>query len=261
MSEWLQHETTPILIAQTHEGAAATHATTAEPATPAESGGEEHPSAWLFYGFSLAALVLIVILVVIGTRRLKIVPRGLQNMLELIFEGLYGLPEQVMGARGRQYAPFVSTFFIYIVVMNLLGLIPFLKPATASLSITLGMAIVAFVGVQYYGFKAHGIKYLAHFLGPVPLMAPLIFPLEIVSELIRPVSLSVRLYGNIFGEEQVVSALAHLFPAAPLVILPLQVLTVFLQGFVFTLLVTVYIALATEKHSAEHAEAEEAHAH
>ena len=89
------------------------------------------------------------------------------------------------------------------------------------------MALVAFFGVQYFGFKAQGIKYLSHFLGPVRWLALLICPLEIVSEFVRPVSLSMRLYGNMFGEEQVVSALAHnLTPLAPLLIFLLQVLTV-----------------------------------
>ena len=256
MSEWLQLDTTPILIAQAQGGATATHATTASPAHAAVAS-EEQVSPWtFFFPYSVAAFLIISLLAIIGTRRLKLIPRGLQNYLELAFEGLYGMSEQVMGARGRQYAPFISTFFIYIVVMNFFGLIPFFKPPTASLSITLGMAIVAFIGVQYYGFKAHGIKYLAHFIGPVPAMAFLILPLELISEFIRPVSLSVRLYGNIFGEEQVVAALAgKLTVFSPLVILPLEILTIFLQAFVFTLLVAVYIALATEKHE-EHEGAE-----
>lgn len=261
MREWLQQQmTTPILLAQAH-GATATAQTVTRPPEPQAAETPPETSPWTFYKFSVAAFLIIVLLAILGTRRLKLVPKGVQNVFEMVFEGLYSLPEMVMGPRGRQYAPFVSTFFIYILVMNAMGLIPLLKSATASLSITLGMALVAFFGVQYYGFKAQGIKYLAHFVGPVPWLAFLILPLEIVSECVRPVSLSMRLYGNIFGEEQVVSALAHnLTPLAPLFILPLQVLTVFLQAFVFTLLVTVYIALATE-HNSEHEGAEEAPVH
>lgn len=265
MNAWpVQYENSPLLIAQARDE----HTVTATTAVPEKAGQESEgaPPAWTFLPFAGIAFLLIITIAIIGTRRLKLVPRGLQNLLEMVFEGLYSLPEQVMGPRGRQYAPFVSTFFIYIVTMNALGLIPFFKAATASLSITLGLALVAFLGVQYFGFKAHGIKYLAHFIGPVPAMAILILPLEILSEFIRPVSLSVRLYGNIFGEEQVTAALANLIkihgvpiPVVPLVILPLEVLTVFLQAFVFTLLVTVYIALATEKHEPE--AGEEAHAH
>ncbi len=239
---------------------AVTHTAVGTPApAPAESAHETSP--WVFYGFSVFSFLLIIVLVILGTRRLRVVPRTFQSLLEMLYEFLYGLPEQVMGPRGRQYAPFISTFFIYILVMNALGLIPAFKSATASLSITLGMALVAFFGVQYFGFKAQGIKYLAHFLGPVWWMAWLIGPLEVVSELVRPVSLSMRLYGNLFGEEQLVSALAHnLTAVAPVAIVLLQVLTVVLQAFVFTLLVTVYIALATE-HNDEHAGAEEVTAH
>jgi F-type H+-transporting ATPase subunit a len=238
---------------------AQTHTTTGTPNAHAEGGshGDEHgghASPREFFAFSLAAFVVIAVLAIIGMRRLQLVPRGLQNFLEFVLESLYGIPEMVMGPRGRQYAPFVVTFFLYIAVMNFTGLIPGAKPGTASLSITLGLSIVAFVAVQYFGFRAHGIRYLAHFAGPVPWLAFLILPLELVAEMIRPISLSIRLYGNIFGEETVVAALANLHPLAALIILPLQVLTVFLQAFVFTLLVTVYISLATEPHEGEHAE-------
>lgn len=248
MNEWSALLTsTPIVMAQAQTPAHETRTTTAQPARQEEGSGE--PSVLVFGALSLLAFVIIAFVAVLGTRRMRLIPRGIQNFLEFAFESLYGVPEMVMGPRGRQYAPFVSTFFLYILVMNFTGLIPFLKSGTASLSITLGLAVVAFFAVQYYGFKAHGIRYLAHFIGPVPAMAFLILPLELISELVRPVSLSVRLYGNIFGEEQVISALANqITPYAAVLLLPLQVLTVFLQAFVFTLLVTVYISLATEKH-------------
>ena len=221
----------------------------------------ETPPLTFFY-LSMLAFVIIALLSIIGTRKMRLVPRGLQNVLEFIFESLYGIPELVMGPRGRKFAPFVCTFFLYIFVMNFMGLIPGLKSGTACLSITLGLAIVAFIAVQYFGFKAQGFRYLAHFLGPVPWLAWLILPLELVSEFARPVSLSLRLYGNIFGEETMISTLAtQLHPLAAVLLLPLQLLTIFLQAFVFTLLVTVYIALATEKHEEGHGEAAEAPTH
>lgn len=274
-------EMSPILIAQAHGAEATsatplqvvpgtpqettTHTTTTAPATPGDEahggGGAHHVSAWVFFGFSMVAFFTLLILSVLGMRRMRLVPRGLQNMLEMLLESLYGVPEMVMGPRGRGYAPFVATFFLYILAMNILGLIPFFKPATANLSITLGMAIVAFVAVQYFGFKTHGIKYLAHFLGPVPAMAFLILPLELLSEFIRIASLSIRLYGNLYGEEQVITALAsNLTPFSAVIMLPLQVLASILQAFVFTLLVTVYISLATASHDS-HEESGEAHAH
>ncbi len=260
MTELLAHpHTSPILLAQ-HSEAAATHAATVTAVATPESSGESHASGWVSFGYSLLAFLIIVVLAIAGVRRMRLIPRGLQNFMEFLVESLFGIAEMVMGPRGRPYAPFISTFFLYILTMNLLGLVPFSKPGTADLSITVGLAIVAFFAVQYFGFRAHGIAYLKHFAGPVWWLAFLIFPLELLSELIRPVSLSFRLYGNIFGEEQVVGSLATNFgPLAAVLMLPLQVLTSFLQALVFTLLVTVYISLATEKHE-EHDEATVAHA-
>lgn len=250
----------PIIIAQSGEGSnqhretAATGAHQEMPAKHAEKSEHgEHVSPWVFFSFSLIAFVLIVAVMISGTRKMRLVPQGLQNVLEWLYETVYSIPDMVMGPRGRQYAPIIASFFLYILVMNFLGMIPIFKPGTASLSITLGLSIVAFFAVQYYGFQAHGWRYLSHFLGPVPAMAFLILPLELVAEMVRPMSLSIRLYGNIFGEEQVVSALANqLHPIAALIILPIQILSAFLQAYVFSLLVTVYISLATEKHQNEH---------
>ncbi len=253
MNEIVQ-SATPLLLAQAHPAVGATSSTGASHsvAGAAHAEGGEHASPWVFYGFSLLAFLLIAVVAIAGMRRLRLKPVGIQNTLEALLESLYGLPEMVMGARGRAYAPFLATFFLYIMVMNFLGLVPFSKPGTASLSITLGLSLVAFVAVQYLGFRAHGWRYILHFMGPVPALAILIFPLELISELIRPVSLSFRLYGNIFGEEQVVAQLAHMKFFIPVLLLPLQLLTVILQAFVFTLLVTVYISMATQPHEEGH---------
>lgn len=246
-----QFHTTPLLIAQARTAAPTAHTTTTAPTAHEQT--EREPSPWFFFEMSMLAFVLIAAIGFIGTRRMRLVPRGLQNFLEFCMEALFGIPEMVMGPRGKQYAPLIATLFLAILVSNLIGLIPGLKAGTASLSVTLALAIVAFCAVQYYGFKAHGIRYLAHFLGPVPAMAILIMPLEIVAEIVRIASLSIRLFGNINGEEQVISALANqISPLAAVLLLPLQVLTIFLQAFVFSLLVAVYISLATEKHDDGH---------
>lgn len=253
----------PISIAQTGAPATTTH-TLATPPVKNEGaeGAEQTPSQWTFFGLSLFAFVIIALFAMIATRRMLLIPRGLQNFVEWIFESLYGIPTMVMGERGRQYGPLISTFFLYIVIMNFTGFIPGLKSGTASLSITLGLALVAFCAVQYFGFKTHGMRYLLHFLGPVPWLAFLIAPLELMAEVVRVASLSIRLFGNISGEEQMIDALSHqLSPIVPVFMLPLQMLTVILQAFVFSLLVTVYISLATEKHDTQHSGAEEATAH
>jgi len=261
MNDWLsQQHASPILIAQHH--AETTTAEAATTAVPVEGGGHEvlSPEFWLFLSPAVAFLIIVMV-AILGTRRLQLIPRGMQNFVEFLVESLNSIPEMVMGPRGRRYSPFVSTFFLYILVVNLTGLIPPFKSGTASLSITVGLGVTAFFAVQYYGFRAQGIRYLGHFIGPIPLLAWLILPLELIAEFIRPVSLSFRLYGNIFGEEQVIDALATKFgPLIAVLLMPLQVLTSVLQALVFTLLVTVYISLATEKHGA-HEEHEEAPAH
>ncbi len=234
-------------------GNPATHSTTG---APVKHESEEHASPWLFYGFSMFAFLLIVIFAINATKKMQMIPKKSQNIGEMIIEALYGLPTMVMGERGKKYAPFISTFFLYIVIMNLSGLIPVFKSGTASLSVTLGLGIFAFFMVQYYGFQTHGLAYIKHFAGPVAWLSFLIFPLEILSELIRPISLSMRLYGNIFGEEQVIQALSTSIPVIgpyiTILMLPLQLLTCVLQAFVFSLLVTVYISMATEKHDDNH---------
>jgi len=276
MNYWLaQLHTSPILIAQAStSGETTTETATAEPVEFFHHGKPtEH--FWQILASPVLAFLIIMLLAVLGTRRLKLVPRGIQNVMEFLVESLNAIPEMVMGPRGRQYAPFVSTFFLYILLVNLTGLIPPFTAGTSAISITVGLGVTAFIAVQVFGFRAKGIGYLGHFLGPVSpqrgmkivaflaslLISLVILPLELISELIRPISLSFRLYGNIFGEEQVVKALATQFsPLVAVLMLPLQVITSVLQALVFTLLVTVYISLATEKHE-EHAEGEEAPAH
>lgn len=224
----------------------------------AAKGGLTPAMMWLLASPILAFLI-IALISIFGTRKLSVAPRGMQNFLEFVVESLHSIPEMVMGPRGRQYTPFIASFFLYILVVNLTGLIPALRAGTSNLSITAGLGITAFIAVQYFGFKAHGWRYLLHFAGPIWWMAWLIMPLELLSELIRPVSLSLRLYGNIYGEDKVVEALADNFnPLVAVLMLPLQVLTSFLQALVFTLLVTVYTGMATQPHEGheEHEEAE-----
>ncbi|HEY3377397.1 MAG TPA: F0F1 ATP synthase subunit A [Armatimonadota bacterium] len=261
MNEWsAQFVNTPIVIAQAmpeHPAANATTATTQAPPVAHEEHVPFFDTQGWFFIISMMAFVIIALFGIFGMRRRQLIPSGTQNVLEWVIEALYGIPVMVMGERGRVYGRFIATFFLYIVVANFLGLIPILKSGTASLSVTLGLALVGFVAVQYFGFKTHGIRYLAHFLGPVPFMAFLILPLEVISEFVRIVSLSMRLYGNMNGEEQVISALAtQMHPLVAVVLLPLQILTIFLQAFVFSLLITVYISLATEKHDTNHDGAE-----
>lgn len=182
--------------------------------------------------------------------RLKLVPGKTQSIVELVVDAFMGLVDETMGHKGRKYFPFVLTFAVFIFVSNVLGLIPGLLPPTANLNTTLGLAAIVFFATHIIGVKEHGIKYFKHFMGPVWWLAPLMIPIEIIGHLARPVSLSLRLFGNMMGHEQIVGVLLILMPIAyPLLALStvLGVLVVFIQAFIFALLSMMYIGGALEE--------------
>ncbi|MBI5588249.1 MAG: F0F1 ATP synthase subunit A [Deltaproteobacteria bacterium] len=182
--------------------------------------------------------------------RLKLVPGKTQSIVELVVDAFMGLVDETMGHKGRKYFPFVLTFAVFIFVSNVLGLIPGLLPPTANLNTTLGLAVIVFFATHIIGVKEHGIKYFKHFMGPVWWLAPLMIPIEIIGHLARPVSLSLRLFGNMMGHEQIVGVLLILMPIAyPLLALStvLGVLVVFIQAFIFALLSMMYIGGALEE--------------
>lgn len=192
------------------------------------------------------------------SRRLEIVPDNIQSVAELLVGGIKGLVEETMGHHGSKYFPLIATFGIYILISNLLGLIPGFLPPTSNLNTTAGLAIIVFFTTHIIGIKEHGIKYLKHFIGPIEglpiilmiIMAPLMIFVESISHLVRPVSLSLRLFGNIMGHELVVGVLLMLMPLAyPLLALStaLGVLVVFIQAFIFSLLSMMYIGGALEE--------------
>ena len=182
--------------------------------------------------------------------RLKLVPGVGQVLLELIIDGFDKMVLDTMGPKGRKYLPIVLTIVIFIFIQNALGLIPGLLPPTANLNATIGLALVVFVATHIIGFKEHGIKYVKHFMGPVWWMAPLIVPIEIIGHLARPLSLSLRLFGNIMGHEYIVGVLLILMPVGyPLLALStvLGVVVVLLQTFIFALLSMMYFGGAIEE--------------
>lgn len=188
------------------------------------------------------------------SRRLELIPHKIsQSIAEIAVDGIKNFVEETMGHRGKKYFPFIATLGIYILISNLLGLIPGLYPPTSNLNTTAGLALIVFVTTHIIGVKEHGIKYLKHFVGPVIWLAPLMIPIEIVSHLVRPVSLSLRLFGNIMGHELVVGVLLLLVSLAPFAypLLALStaigVLVVFIQAFIFSLLSMMYIGGALEE--------------
>lgn len=182
--------------------------------------------------------------------RLKLVPGKTQSIVEIVMDAFMNMVDETMGPKGRKYFPFIMTFAVFIFVCNVLGMIPGLFPPTANLNTTLALALIVFVATHIIGFKEHGVKYIKHFVGPVWWLAPLMFPIEVIGHFARPVSLSLRLFGNIMGHEQIVGVLLLLMPIAyPLLALTtvLGVLVVFIQAFIFALLSMMYLGGALEE--------------
>ncbi|MEE9613995.1 MAG: F0F1 ATP synthase subunit A [Thermodesulfobacteriota bacterium] len=181
---------------------------------------------------------------------LKLVPGKLQNTVEIVVEGFAGLIDEVMGQKGKFFLPAILTFFVFILISNTLGMIPGLAPPTANLNTTVGLALIVFVATHIVGLKEHGIGYVKHFTGPIWWMVPFMFPIEVFGHLARPLSLSFRLFGNMFGHEQLIVVLLMLMPYAyPMVLFStiLGVLAVILQAFIFSLLAMAYIGGALEE--------------
>jgi len=177
---------------------------------------------------------------------------GLRNLFEMLGDTVFGLMEGVMGEKdARRYLPLIGSLFVFILFSNLLSLIPGFIPPTDTLKTNLGLAVMMFFLTHALGVRAHGIKYFKHFLGPWLPLAPLMLPIEIISHIARPVSLAMRLLGNISADHAVVLAFFAVIPF--LVPVPFLVMGVFVsvvQAVVFSLLSTVYIgsAIAHEEH-------------
>jgi len=195
--------------------------------------------------------IIILILAGLGllaSRSISLVPKGAQNVFELVIGGLEDFMVEITGEEGRAFFPFIATFFLFIMFCNLIGLLPgFLSP-TSNINTTLSLALCTFVYTHYLGIKYHGAKYIKHFLGPIPALAPLFFPIEIIGHFARVLSLTLRLFGNIMGEDLVLAILLFLAGQflAPLPMMFLAVFTSVVQAFVFTLLSMMYFAGSME---------------
>lgn len=177
---------------------------------------------------------------------------GVRALLETFADMIYGLMEGPMGTRNaRRYLPLIGSLFLFILFSNLLSLIPGFIPPTSTLKTNLGLALMVFLLTHVFGVAAHGPKYFKHFLGPIWWLAPLMLPLEIVSHIARPVSLSLRLLGNIVADHKVPAIFFGFIPLLlPVPFLVLGVFVAVVQAVVFSLLSTIYIAsaIAHEEH-------------
>lgn len=178
----------------------------------------------------------------------KTAPTGFQNFFEVIVGGLENFVEDIMGPEGKHYLTLIGSLFLFILVCNLQGLFPGFDSPTANINTTLALALVSFSATHYIGLKRHGIGYIKHFMGPMPLLAPLMFPIELISHLARVMSLTFRLFGNMVAKHKLLLVLALLAPyIAPVPILGLGVLVAFVQAGVFTLLTMLYLSGSIEE--------------
>jgi len=206
----------------------------------------------------ILALILSLVVARLATSHLRAVPGVMQNIMEAYLGGVIAMGKDVIGeAKARQYLPLVATIGIFVFFANVIGLIPGFESPTSNIGVTLTLALIVFVYYNYEGIRKNGVvHYFAHFAGPVAWLAPLMFPIEIVSHFSRIVSLSFRLFGNIKGDDLFLWVLLMLAPW--LVPLPGYLLLTFsalLQTFVFMILTYVYLAgaVAIDEGHEEHA--------
>ncbi|QHI72448.1 F0F1 ATP synthase subunit A [Aminipila terrae] len=201
--------------------------------------------------------LILCFLAIVASRHMEMIPSGLQNVIEVIVEKLSGFFEDLMGEyAGRKYFPLVATLFIYVLICNYTGLLPLsgelpgLKAPTSSINFPAGLAIIVFFCVQFIGIReTHGLKYYKHLLQPIVFL----FPLMLLEDIVKPISLTLRLYGNIFGEEAVTSAFFGMVPfGLPILMQAFSVLMGLIQAMVFSLLAGIYISEAAEHGAEEH---------
>lgn len=227
--------------------------------------------AWVTWG-GIAVLSLL------ARRPLAIIPRGIQNLFEALCEMVFDVADAAIGAEARRYYPLFLGIFLFVFFGNLLGLVPGFSSPTSTLNTTAALAVVVFVYYNYQGVRQHGLAYLQHFMGPplpwylFPINA-LIFCIELIGHVARPLSLAIRLFGNIFAKEVLLGILAYLIivflglpnplmryslAMGPLLLRPaiilLGVLVSVIQAFVFLILSVIYVAGAVHvEHEPSHA--------
>ncbi|MFB3143221.1 MAG: F0F1 ATP synthase subunit A [Candidatus Methylomirabilales bacterium] len=216
-------------------------------------------------------MAFLIVVSYLATRRLTEVPGPIQNVLEQVIEAFTGILDSIIGHEGRRYLALIGTAGLLIFFSNILILIPGLRSPTANLNTTASLAIAIFVSYHYFGVRKQGLlTYLKHFLGPVGefpkflliamgwILVPAFILVEVISHLARALSLSIRLFGNIFGEDTVflfilflTSIMWPIYALAPLISV-LVIFTGLVQALIFVMLSTMYIAGAVETHHAEH---------
>jgi len=204
--------------------------------------------------YAILASIILIVTALIVRGSLQLVPRGIQNIMETIVEAIYKLVDENIGHHwGKTLFPFICTIFVFILLCNFMGLVPGFASPTSNVNTNAAMAVPVFLATHYFGIKVHGVKYLNHFLGPIrslaalPLMI-LMFFVEVIGHIARPITLTVRLFGNMTGKHIILLVLGIISPwIVPTAILGLGVLVSVVQAFVFALLATLYLAGAVEE--------------
>ncbi|HEX6209554.1 MAG TPA: F0F1 ATP synthase subunit A [Methylomirabilota bacterium] len=251
----------------------------------------EHPPIFRLPGipdhvtYTWVVMAILAIAAFVASRNVALVPRGLQNFFEVVLEQFQQLIDDVIGPEGRRFLPLIATLGLFILLGNLLGLVPGMNGPTTNLNTTAACALVVFFSYHYIGVRKQGaLTYLKHFMGPVPLLLkPLMFVIEVISHLARPLSLTLRLFGNMTGGHILLAIIFFLMGLDGLIgwalsgspigavvggvgglvmivftvgfLYPLKILVSFLQAFIFVMLTMLYISGAIEEaehHGGEH---------
>ncbi|PAF49994.1 F0F1 ATP synthase subunit A [Helicobacter sp. 12S02232-10] len=195
--------------------------------------------------YTILCALLAIIMGKIATSKMQVIPSGIQNFYETMIEGMLFLAKDVIGEKlARKYFPLAGTIAILVFFCNMIGIIPGFEAPTSSWSFTLVLALIVFFYYHYEGIKAQGLfHYIAHFMGPVKWLSPLMFPIEIISHFSRIISLSFRLFGNIKGDDMFLLVMLMLVPwIVPIAPFTILLFMGILQAFVFMILTYVYLA-------------------
>lgn len=205
-----------------------------------------HSHSFVYVFHFLLVSLIVVFVAKFAVNKMQLVPSGLQNVVEAYIEGVLSMSKDTLGSEklARKYLPLVATIGFVVFFGNAIGIIPGFESPTSSLNLTLTLALIVFFYYHFEGIKANGvIKYFKHFMGPSKILAPLMFPIEIISHLSRIISLSFRLFGNIKGDDLFLLVMLTLAPFfAPLPAYALLTLMAVLQAFIFMMLTLVYLA-------------------
>jgi F-type H+-transporting ATPase subunit a len=229
----------------------------------------ENAIPWYTVMFVIACILSVVIIWILKGKLSESEPGGGQQTLEVSVLAVRNMLQDIIGPHGLKYFPVVMTFAVLILVSNLMGLFPLFMSPTSATSVTFALGLSSFLYYNYIGISENGIlNHLKHLAGPIWWIAPLIFPIELISNLIRPFSLGIRLFGNLFADEKVMETLSHLAPPAtwfaPILLMPLSVFVALIQTFVFILLSQLYLSEVSHAphdvhgaHGEEHYEGDE----